>query len=68
MGDIIRGDTNGYGRSELELRKLNLGRKDLYMLAALSEADVRSLRDDWFLGFTNELMNLLEKMLKEEAT
>ena len=38
------------------------------MLAALSEADVRSLRDDWFLGFTNKLMNLLEKMLKEEAT
>lgn len=68
MGDIIRGDTNGYGRSELELRKLNLGRKDLYMLAALSEADVRSLRDDWFLGFTNKLMNLIEKMLKEEAT
>lgn len=66
MGDIIRGYRTGYGRSEQELRKLDLDIKDLYMLAALSEADVCSLREDWFLGFKDQLKDLIEKMLKEE--
>lgn len=61
MGDII-----GRGRDEQELFHLKLSEKDLYMLAALAEADVRALREDWSSGFADSLEDLIDRALEEE--
>jgi len=58
MGDII-----GRERNIDELLALKLSRKDLYMMAALSEADIRAIDIGWEQNI-EELEDLIERVLR----
>lgn len=59
LGDII-----GNGRSEEELRHLELSDEMLYMLAVLSEADIRALGGIFALNIRSEIHNLLNRVTR----
>lgn len=54
MGDIISN-----GRSREELLNLDLSKKDMYMLAALAEADVRAINGAWAYNLECNLSRLI---------
>lgn len=60
MGDIISN-----GRDKAELFHLKLGAKELNMLAALTEADVRAISRGWSLGLADNLRSLINEALRE---
>lgn len=59
MGEII-----GKGRSIEELCSLQLSRRELYMLAALSEADICSICNSWMDDIFTKLNDLIDKVLR----
>lgn len=60
MGDII-----GFGRSMVELKDLKLDKNQLFMLAALSQADIMALGNNWSEGLVGKLEELIQKALEE---
>lgn len=61
LGDII-----GNGRSLNELLELDLNKKDLNMLAALAEADIRALSVGWEYSIEKKLEELIEEVTGEK--
>ena len=59
LGDII-----GNGRSEEELRHLDLSDEMLYMLAVLSEADICALGGMFALNIKREIHTLLNYIMR----
>ena len=60
MGDILEKD-----RAAEELFNLELEEKELYMLAALTEADVSAISTYWLFGISDRLEPLIERALEE---
>lgn len=59
MGDII-----GKERAKSELLELNLNKKDLYMLAALTTADIQSIGIGWEKNIVKKVEDLIDEMLR----
>lgn len=60
MGDIIY-----KGRSIQELFNLNLSKKELIMLAAITEADIEAICKGWTWELAEKLDSLIDQALKE---
>lgn len=59
MGDII-----GNGRAKSELIELKLNKKDLYMLAALSVADIQAIGMGWEYNIEEQVEELVDEILR----
>ena len=59
MGDII-----GKDRDIRELYELNLSNKELYMLAALAEADIIAVNAGWEWSIEEQLEELIDEVLR----
>lgn len=56
IGEILR-----KGRSEKEIRDLNLNSNDLDMLAAITLADIKSINSSWFDSMEKEIPDFLKR-------
>lgn len=61
MGDIIYKE-----RSKQELINLNLSKKELIMLAAITEADIGAICEAWTWELAEKLDSLIDQVLEEE--
>ena len=59
MGDII-----GKERAKSELLELGLNKKDLYMLAALTVADIQAIGMGWEQSIEEQIEDLIDEMLR----
>ena len=59
MGEII-----GEGRDFNEILALDLNRKDLYMMAALAEADISAIGAGWEYCIEEQLEELINEVLE----
>ncbi|MCK8487026.1 DarT ssDNA thymidine ADP-ribosyltransferase family protein [Paenibacillus sp. MBLB2552] len=60
--DLI-GEILGKGRSEKEIRDLELCSNELDILAAITLADIKSINSDWFDTIEEKIPDLLEEIL-----
>lgn len=60
----LLGEVIGKGRDFKEILALDLNRKDLYMLAALAEADIRAIGAGWEYCIEEQLEELINKVLE----